>query len=318
MEKLFARGFVIVLATLVLADSAALAATKPAPALRACSNTTKFAYSACLFDNLDALMIANGKCTNERSAADRDTCLDAARAAQRDANASCLEQRDARTDLCDKFGEAPYDPKFEPANFVDPREIGRSVAPNPWVPLIPGRTMIYQSPNEVVRVVITDKIKLIDGVPCLVVRDRVEVDGKLAEETIDWFAQDLAGNVWYCGETTAEFEDGVPVNVSGSFQADVDGARPGLFAKAAPAVGDAYRQEFDLGNAEDVAAIISLNGSATTPAASCYQSCLVTEETTPLDPALLEHKYYKFGVGFILQIKPKTGERLQLVQITSN
>ncbi len=318
MDPSKVRVIAVLLALLGLADSAARAATKPAAALRSCTNTTKFAYSACLYDSLDALMIANGKCSNESQAIDRETCLRDARAALGAANESCLAQREAREDLCKDFGEAPYDPKFEPANFVDPREIGRSVAPNPWVPLIAGRTMHYQSPNETVRVITTNKVKLIDGVPCVVVLDRVEVNGQLEEETVDWFAQDIAGNVWYCGESTAEYVDGVPVNVNGSFQADVDGARPGVFALAAPSVGQKYRQEFDLGNAEDVAEIISLNGSAGTAVASCSLTCLVTEETTPLDPDLLEHKYYKSGTGFILQIKPKTGERLELVKITNN
>jgi hypothetical protein len=285
---------------------------------RACSTTTRDAHAACLYDSLDSYWIADGKCINELDSSDRIACLKEAKTALQDASASCSDQRDARADLCGKFGEAPYDPRFEPSQFVNPLDIGRTVNPNPWFPLIPGREMLYKSPSEVVRVTMTNKVKLIDGVPCLVVLDRVEVDGALAESTIDWFAQDLQGNVWYCGESTAEYEDGVPVNVSGSFQADVDGARPGLFAKAVPVVGDIYRQEFDLGNAEDVAEVLSLSGSATAPFASCTYTCLVTKETTPLEPDALEHKYYMPGVGFILQIKPATGERLELVSVISN
>jgi hypothetical protein len=126
------------------------------------------------------------------------------------------------------------------------------------------------------------------------------------------------GNVWYCGEATAEYEDGFPVNVHGSFQADVDGARPGLIMKAAPAVGNLYRQEFDLGNAEDVARVTDLHGSARTPAASCTKNCLVTEEFTPLKPDAIEDKYYMPGVGFMLTVDRATGERLELVKIIDN
>ncbi len=301
----------------VLATPDMVAAAAPRN-YRACSVTTRSAYAACLYEGLDNYWIASGKCSNELDSSDRNTCLDEARTELQSGNNSCSAQRAARTDLCDTLGEAPYDPPFEPSQFVNPLEIGHSVAPNPWFPLLAGRTLIYKSPGEVVNVTFTNKVKMINNVPCLVVIDRVEVNGALAENTIDWFAQDVQGNVWYCGETTAEYEDNVPVNINGSFQADVNGARPGLFAKAVPVIGEVYRQEFDLGNAEDVAEVLSLTGSATSPVASCRNTCLVTKETTPLAPDLLEHKYYKAGVGFILQIKPSTGERLELVQVINN
>ncbi|MEW6747560.1 MAG: hypothetical protein AB1486_32920 [Planctomycetota bacterium] len=32
---------------------------------------------------------------------------------------------------------------------------------------------------------------------CTIVVDRVFVDSELIEETFDWFAQDVDGNVWY-------------------------------------------------------------------------------------------------------------------------
>lgn len=281
----------------------------------ACNATTRAAYSACLFSTLDTYQLGVGKCRNEADSADRDVCLDDARDALQEENALCRDQREARDDLCDALGQAPYDPRFESGDFVDPREIGRSIAPNPWFPLKAGRTLVYESKDETVTVTITDEVKVIDKVPCLVVRDVVEVDGELLEDTTDWFAQDVRGNVWYCGEATAEYEGGIPVNVDGSFQADVDGARPGMIMKAAPAVGDVYRQEFDLGNAEDVAKVVGLNGSATVPAGRCAGNCLVTEEFTPLSPGATENKYYQPGVGLILQTKPGSSDRLQLVKI---
>jgi hypothetical protein len=282
---------------------------------KACTATTKAAYSACLFSGLDSYWIANGKCRNEKEDSGRRECMAEARATLQEDNALCREQREARDDLCDELGEAPYDPRFETEDFVNPLDIGRSVAPNPWFPLIKGRTLVYQAGTEIIRVSISDRVKVIDNIPCLVVRDVVEIDGQLIEDTIDWFAQDIHGNVWYCGEATAEYEEGFPVNVDGSFQADVDGARPGMIMKAAPAVGDVYRQEFDLGNAEDAAKVINLHGSATSPVASCASTCLVTEESTPISPGAIEHKYYKAGIGKILQIDPATGERLELIEI---
>jgi len=285
----------------------------------ACSSTTRAAYSACLFDSLDSYWISIGKCRNERDAADRIECNKDARAGLAEGYGQCFSQRTARADLCDELGQSPYDPSFEPGNFVDPREVGKTVAPNPYFPLTSGKTYVYKGADEVVRVTFTDEIKIIDDVPCLVVRDVVStLDGDLVEDTIDWYAQDVHGNVWYCGEITAEYEDGFPVNVDGSFQADVDGARPGIQMKAAPAVGDVYRQEFDLGNAEDVAKVLSLHASATSPAASCDQTCLATDEFTPISPGVHETKYYKPGVGFILQTKPGSDERLELIEIVND
>lgn len=296
-----------------------VAVTAPAaPGLsqqNACSNTTKAALSACLYDALDTFWIDVGKCRNESESSDQTACRAEASATLADSQQACRAERDARDDLCAELGEAPYDPRFEPADFVDPTRIGNGVAPNPWFPLIGGRTMVYRSKDETVTVTVTDDVRVIDNVPCVVVRDVVKSNGELLEDTIDWFAQDVYGNVWYCGEATAEYEDGFPVNVDGSFQADVNGARPGIIMKAAPAVGNVYRQEFDLANAEDAARVVDLHGSARTPAASCARTCLVTEEFTPLHPGASENKYYKPGVGFILQVDRETGARSELVKI---
>jgi hypothetical protein len=312
--KLFSVTFCAASALAAVA-SPPVSAGPPVANARACSATTQAAHMGCSYDGLDTYSIEIGKCENELDRSDRTTCMRTARSALNENMQLCRDQREVRDDLCDELGEGPYDPSFEPSQFVDPREIGRSVAPNPWFPLISGRTLVYRSSEEMVTVTFTDEVKVIDDVPCLVVRDVVEIDGELAEDTIDWYAQDIQGNVWYCGEATAEYEDGFPVNVDGSFQADENGARPGLIAQAAPTVGAVYRQEFDLANAEDVAEVIDLQGSASTPWASCDRTCLVTKEFTPISPDLLEHKYYKPGLGFILQENVATGERVELVEV---
>lgn len=282
---------------------------------RACNDTTKSALAACLYEALDDYWIGVGKCSNESEGDERGECVADERATLKEGRQECRAQREARNDLCDALGQAPYDPRFEPEDFVNPADIGGSVAPNPLFPLTAGRTLVYRSDDEEVRVEFTDEVRVVDDVPCRVVRDQVFVDGELEEDTLDWFAQDVHGNVWYCGEATAEYVDGFPVDTEGSFEADVDGARPGLIMKAAPAVGDVYRQEFDLGNAEDAARVASLTGSATVPAASCAGTCLVTEEFTPLSPGALEYKYYVPGVGLVLETQPDGSGRLELVEI---
>lgn len=300
--------------TLVLLGQQASATSKPKKE-RTCSQTATVAYTACVYDVLDTFWTSTGKCKNTADANERAQCLSDLKSLPRDGRAECRDQQEARRDLCEDLGEAPYDPPFEPSLFVNPADIGGSVAPNPYLPIIAGRTLVYKNDDETVTVKVTGDIKLISGVPCAVVSDIVTVNGQVVEDTIDWFAQDLQGNVWYCGELARDFEDGELVSLDGSFKAGVDGAKPGILMKAAPMVEDTYRLEFDLGNAEDTAEVLSLTGSATTPAFSCAGTCLVTEDTTPLSPDALENKYYAPGIGMILEVKPETGERLELVQI---
>ena len=288
---------------------------------KACSGTTKAAFAGCLYEGLDDFWVGVGKCKNESQREDSRDCLADARASLREDAQECQEQRDARSDLCDLLGEAPFDPPFEPAIFAAWADIDAGGMWNPWMPLVPGRTLVYESPDETIEVTVTSDIKVVDGVECRVVRDIVKgEDGELIEDTLDWFAQDIYGNVWYCGEATAEYEDGFPVTVDGSFLAGVDGAKAGILMKAAPAVGDVYRQEFDLGNAEDAAEVVSLHGSsaATPQGASCAADCLVTREFTPLSPDDNENKYYKQGIGMILTIDLESGERAELVEIIDN
>lgn len=86
--------------------------------------------------------------------------------------------------------------------------------------------------------------------------------------------------------------------------------------KANPAVGNFYRQEFSLGNAEDNALTIGLDATATVPFGT-FNHCLKSEETTPLEPDALEDKFFAPGVGNVLTIDQVTGERDELVQITT-
>ncbi|MSR64901.1 MAG: hypothetical protein EXS18_03870 [Verrucomicrobiae bacterium] len=200
---------------------------------------------------------------------------------------------------------------IHPTNFV-------AGINNPYFPLVPGTTFIHEGPTahgfEHVEFAVTHKTKVILGVTCIEVRDTAFLDGKLAEDTLDWFAQDKDGNVWYFGENTHELEDGLITTIAGTFVAGVNGDKPGIIMKAHPAIGDFYRQEFSLGNAEDFAETLSLNESVTVPAGS-YTHCLKSQETTPLETDHLEHKFYAPGVGNVLTIDATTGDRVELIEI---
>jgi hypothetical protein len=207
------------------------------------------------------------------------------------------------------LGEQPYAPRIDPANFV-------ARIDNPLLPLTSGSKWVYRGETEdgveEVTVRVLDEREEILGVQCTAVRDTVTIGGEVVEDTIDWFAQDRNGNVWYFGEISKSFEDGRLVSLEGSWRAGEDGAKPGIVMLADPDVGDVYRQEFLLGEAEDFAKVVSLSGNARVPAASC-SNCLVTGDFVPLEPDADERKYYKRGVGLILEIDRTSGERVELI-----
>jgi hypothetical protein len=205
--------------------------------------------------------------------------------------------------LNDKNG-ADYKPVIDPANFV------RTID-NPYFALTPGKIWIYEGPNEDgeterVEVEVTEDTKAVLGVTTTVVRDRVWEDGQLVEDTFDWYAQDKDGNVWYFGEDSKEIEDGQVVSTEGSWEAGISGAKPGIVMKANPQVGDAYRQEFLKGEAEDIGEVLSLDESVSIGLGR-YENCLQTKDWTPLEPDVVEHKFYSKEVGNVILEKKVAG-----------
>jgi hypothetical protein len=304
----------------LLGAVSALVLAAPDAAAGSCTNTAVVAFRACFADALDNFLIAKGVCLNLGSAAEFNDCLAEARSTRREERTLCRDQRSARGELCQALGEDAYDPDFDPANFVDPRKIGHGVTPNPYFPLVAGYQWVYESDEQTITVAVTKRTKLIEGVTCVVVTDRVEEGGVVVEDTEDWHAQDTDGNVWYCGElskTLEVFEGDRPprpelVELEGSWKTGREGDKPGIIMLAKPQVGDVYRQEFALSTAEDAAEVISTTGSESTPAASCDGDCLVTRDFSPLEPDVEENKYYAPGVGPFLEVED--GIRTELVE----
>src|ERR1041385_1193269 len=276
-----------------------------AQGIDACAQTSVETKRSCLEAAQSNYVNTLGKCTNLSDRPARQACENEALADLKDAQQTCQAGFVVRQTACDSFGPAPYDPVIDPANFVDRVD-------NPYFPLQPGTTFIYegQMPDGFERdeFVVTHKTRVIFGVTCVQVHDSVFTNGELTEDTLDWFAQDRDGNVWYFGENTQELKNGLITTVEGSFRAGVDGDKPGIVMKAHPAVGDFYRQEFSLNNAEDFAQTLSLNEVVRVPAGS-FNHCLKSEETTPLEPDLLEDKFYAPGVGNVLEVDANTGAR---------
>jgi hypothetical protein len=282
------------------------------PADNACHKTSTAAQTACEADGKDNRWIAVGSCFNLADAAARQQCIADAKDAQTEQGQECRAQYDARESLCAALGQAPYDPVIDPANFHSPLET--AAQPNPFFPLVPGNEWVYKGGGEKDTVTVTDKTRVILGVTTTEVHDVVtdESGQTTIEDTLDWFAQDLQGNVWYFGELAQQFENGRLAGLEGSWTGGVESAKPGIVMEATRKVGDVYRQEFSLGNAEVAGEVISITGSATVPAASCSGDCVVTRDFSPLEPDVEENKYYKSGVGLILEVDPASGVRNEL------
>ena len=301
----------------------------------ACSRTTSALHRACIFSASDDMSVQTANCLN--GPADELTqCLRDAQTVRRESLTTCVAKRESRDDVCDALGEGPYQPRFGAefaADFVNPANIGHGVAPNPFMPIVAGNEWKYekhvideQGDPEIEKTVVTvtDDTKLIDGITCRVVKDTVFLDDELLEETVDWFAQDLHGNVWYCGENTAEFLvfDGdhpkTPElqNRDGSFKVGVESAKAGIIMLGTPVIGRTYRQESSWANAEDIGKVVSLKGDEVSPGAKCAKQCLLTSEFSPLEPGHTESKYYVRGIGNILTVNDQTKSRAELTSFT--
>lgn len=181
---------------------------------------------------------------------------------------------------------------------IDPRDFVAGIH-HPFLPFTVGASFVFDGAEHVEVTVLPDE-KVILGVKVTVVRDQVFEDGELIEDTLDWYAEDRDGNVWYFGEQTAEYENGKVTSTAGSWEAGVDGAQPGIVMLALPRAGDEYRQEFYAGEAEDMAAIVATSGEVSVPAGSWSGvDVLVTDEWTPLEPDVRERKTYVRGYGVV-------------------
>ena len=216
---------------------------------------------------------------------------------------------------CSEDAAAPYDVSVNPANFV-------AQIDNPFMPLTPGTVFVYEGTKEDGHekniVTVTNQTYVILGVTCTVVEDTVLVDGELSEATTDWYAQDTDGNVWYFGEASKDYENGVVITTEGSWEAGKRGAEPGIIMFANPEVGKSYRQEYEKGVAEDQAFVVSRDHSVSVPFGS-FTDCLLTEEWSDLEPGVVEFKLYAKGVG-VASVTMVVGgtDASQLVSVTTN
>jgi len=219
---------------------------------------------------------------------------------------SCEKEEDERQI------DVNYNPIINPENFVDK-------VTNTYFPLIVGSVFKYQSQTEdgLENIVVTvlSETKVIAGVNCTVVRDIVSIDGQVIEDTHDWYAQDKDGNVWYMGEDVSNYENGVLVDNEGSFEAGIDGAKPGMIMMANPIIEMPSRQEYYFNVAEDWGKVIA-KGVSVTSTYGTFSNCIKTADWNALEPdAPIEYKYYAPNVGLVREEVEDSDENVDLISI---
>lgn len=316
---------------LLISAGLILAAAQPGLARGICSATARAQLIACKSEIKDDRWEGIAICLNLADHDERRECTAGLFEERQEGWEECAEQYEARLDLCAALGEEAYDPAFDPADFDD--DFASLTNPNPYLPIAIGNTWEYEGGDETIRVEVQGKTKLIDGVTCIVVNDVVAEEGEIIEDTLDWFAQAKDGAVHYCGELARDYEyfegdeplEAELVAIEGSFKAGRDGAKSGLLMMASPVVGETYRQEWAVGDAEDAGTVLSTtygygNDEEFDEFAPqelvellCDDDCVVTRDFTPLEPDVEEYKFYAPGIGMFLEVDPETGDIVQLV-----
>ena len=304
-----------------------------------CSANAASLKQACGYEVLDEFFVGAAQCADTSSETEVVDCMAELALEYEEVSEECGDIYEARLEVCDELNDEIYEPAFGSdyaANFIDPLEIGVSVTANPYFPLVQGNEWLYRGEFEedgeniveTVRIIVTNKTKLIDGIHCLVVQDIVHKNGELVEDTNDWFAQDVDGNIWYCGEEVKDYEyfegDEPPtpelVAIDGSFKAGLEGDKAGISLPAPDEaeVGDIIRQEVSWANAEDTIEILAFdNNDQSVAGFGCNNNCLKTRDFSPMDPGVEEEKYYLPGVGRILEYDTEEPDaRIELIEFT--
>lgn len=294
-----------------------------------CERTADTMLQACRYDVRDDYYETLANCKNLGSKSERRACYREAYSTKHEESDYCREVQEARVETCEILDEDRYDTDPLLVNeFIDPDLVPDEYAPNPFVSVVAGHTYVLRAGEEgeeTVVVHVTEDSREILGVMCRVVVDVVveesiedgEVEYEAVEVTDDWFAQTVNGDVVYCGEVARNFEDGVLRDLDGSFEAGIDFAKSGFLIHQTPVWGEAHRQEFSLGEAEDIVQYVGFDtapseeegGNVENEKYSCgTDQCLQTFDFAPVEPESTEYKYYLPGTGFVLAVAMEDGE----------
>jgi hypothetical protein len=187
--------------------------------------------------------------------------------------------------------------------FDVPKDQFVSTGKNAYFSLEPGYRLTFEGKEDgkklALVITVLDETKTVDGVETRIVEERETVNGKPIEVSRNYFAIDKRNNdVFYFGEDVDMYKNGKVVNHEGSWHAGENGARFGLAMPAEPKVGQKYYQEVAPKQAMDRAEVKSVSEKVKVPAGE-FKDCVITEETTPLEPGERETKVYAPNVGLL-------------------
>lgn len=200
--------------------------------------------------------------------------------------------------------------RFQPADFANTAR-----GANRWDPIRPGRQSIREGRVNLGhrRLVhrrvytVTNLTKVIDGVPAAVIIDQDFNGGQIAEQALDYLAEDKRGNVWYLGSYTESYEGGQFVNATDGWLAGVRGSRAGLIMKAHPKAGTSFSESRTRNGGGSPAQVVATGQTKCVPL-KCFKDVVVIGEGAGSDQP--EYKYYAPGVGGILtEPRYKGGEQ---------
>jgi len=225
--------------------------------------------------------------------------------------ASCVKEPGADPS---RRPDTQYQPQLSTAHFIAGGDLH-----NQFVHLETGKVYIYQGEtdegNERLEISrLTDTLS-IDGIACVLIREKVWIDGLLHEQVITYIAEDVTGDVWNLGVTAENYNaSGSLINTNGSWFAGTDGAKPGIAMLSQPIIGNAYRQEYYFNIAENQAEVLD-TGITVTTVFGTFQHCVVIKEWSELEPHIFDLKMYAPGVGLVKELNLSTGNETELIDI---
>lgn len=298
--------FLVVLS--VVCPLAPLVAARPSPGN--CELAARALRVASRHDADSSFLRRMSACLNDPGCAVRDTLV----AALRDRNEALIladQQYTARLDACVLFGGEVYAPRIDASEYS-------AIVDHALLPLIPGRTLIYESSakDAPVRVEVTTlpTVAQIQGVECRAVLTVKSVDLEIVETSTNWYAQHQDGSVWWFGELNQHFEDGLLTSLDGSWRAGLAGAQPGIVVPSLAGLDAPFRRAWSPGVVEDIASVRSRTGTIRVPFGT-FENALEIQEWDVLEPLELIVEILVPGLGLVAEIEPHTGARLELVAV---
>ena len=202
--------------------------------------------------------------------------------------------------------------QFKPGDFGAP-----ATGANQWLPLKPGTQWTREGSVNVgsrqlthqVISTVTDVSKPVDGVRTVVVLDQDTNGGEIAEQSLDYEAEDKQGNVWYLGSYTESYQGGQFVNASDAWLAGTRGAKPGVLMPANPQQGHSFNEDVVPGIEAPSAVVVQTGQSQCVPF-KCFKDVLVVQEGS-------EHKFYAPGVGQILTEPQGAGGKQEIEKLVN-